>query len=156
MRRAALVLGLAMLWLVLSDKRDALHLAAGLASAIGVAVSLRVQAVRAVTRADLVALIRYVPWLVGQILISNLRVARLALSRRPAIRPRFIRRTPELEDPRALTLLAMSITLTPGTLTVDIGPGEMLVHALDDPSGLDIEANTMAERIRPIFREAAR
>jgi multicomponent Na+:H+ antiporter subunit E len=156
MRRAALFLGLAMLWLVLSDKRDALHLAAGVASAIGVAVSLRIQPVKTVTRAHLASFIRYVPWIVGQIVVANLRIARLALSRHPAIRPRFIRRAPGMEDPRGLTLLALSITLTPGTLTVDIGPGEMLVHALDDPSGLDIEANTMAERIRPIFEEAAR
>jgi multicomponent Na+:H+ antiporter subunit E len=154
--RVKLAVALSALWLVLSDKRDVVHLLMGAVSACAVAATLGVQAPAGAGRPSALRFVTYVPWLAGQILLSNLRVARLALSPRPAIRPRFIRRPPRLADPRALTLLGTSITLTPGTLTVDIGPNEMVVHALDDASAADIEAGTMSERVRGVFRGEAR
>ncbi len=154
---ALLALALLGLWLVLSAKRDAVHLLAGVASAIAIAATIRVERpAYGPGRPTLARFLAYVPWLAWQILLSNLHVARLALARRPAIRPRFVRRAPGLADPRALTLLGTSITLTPGTLTVDIGPDAMLIHALDDAVAADIEAGTMAARVRAVFGEPPR
>src|SRR5690606_19720457 len=72
----------------------------------------------------------FTPWHLWQIVISNLRVARSALSPRDSIQPQFVRVAPNLgaadRDGRALTVLGSAVTLTPGTLTVDISPEGML------------------------------
>jgi len=67
------------------------------------------------------------------LLISSLQVARAVLSRRGRVRARFV--TVPLAVARSdleITLVANYITLTPGTLTVDIGPDRrtLLVHCL--------------------------
>jgi multicomponent Na+:H+ antiporter subunit E len=144
------------LWLILSDKRDVLHLAAGFLGAVGVIASLAFRGSKRDGRNPrALLLLGYLPWLLWQILRSNLHVTRLVLSRRPNIQPRFLRLPPALRDPQALTLLGTSITLTPGTLTVDIGAEEMIIHALDEGSAADIEARTMARRIAPLFDESS-
>lgn len=94
----------------------------------------------------------FIPWHLGQVLLSNLRVARIALSPLSAIAPRFVRVKPSLQDPRALTVLGCAITLTPGTLTVDVTPDELYVHALDEASARDIEERVMERRVEEMFR----
>ncbi|MBI3068430.1 MAG: Na+/H+ antiporter subunit E, partial [Betaproteobacteria bacterium] len=42
---------------------------------------------------------------------------------------------PALADDLALTTLANSITLTPGTVTLDVADGELVVHALTRAAG---------------------
>lgn len=93
----------------------------------------------------------YLPWLMGQILLSNLRVARLVLSRRMAIEPTFLSQPPGVEGDRALTTLGSSITLTPGTLTVDVDRDEIFVHALDSQSARDVRDNVMARQVGRLF-----
>jgi multicomponent Na+:H+ antiporter subunit E len=145
------------LWTVLSDKRDAVHLATGLVGALVVVLSLALgRSPQPARDPHPLRFLAYLPWLLLQILKSNIHVARLVLSRTPKIRPRFIRFQPRFADPRALTLLGTSITLTPGTLTVDIDQDEMIVHALDDASAADIEAQVMAVRIAPLFDEVVK
>jgi multicomponent Na+:H+ antiporter subunit E len=92
----------------------------------------------------------YVPWLVWQIVLSNLRVARIVLSPTMRISPAFVRQRPGVEGARALTLLGSSITLTPGTLTVDVDGEEIFVHALDTASADDVRAGTIARRVRRV------
>ena len=74
------------------------------------------------------------------VVLSNLEVARLILSRRARIHSRFIRVPCALEDPTAVSILAGIITLTPGTLTVDISPDMrvLTIHCLHapDPQGV--------------------
>jgi multicomponent Na+:H+ antiporter subunit E len=67
------------------------------------------------------------------LVISSLQVARAVLGPRGAITPRFI--VVPLAHARSdleITLVANYITLTPGTLTVDVSPdrSRLLVHAL--------------------------
>ncbi|MFN3485276.1 MAG: Na+/H+ antiporter subunit E, partial [Planctomycetota bacterium] len=93
----------------------------------------------------------YVPWLLGQVLVSNLRVARLALSPRPRLSPRLLRTPPGVTGRPALTLLGCSITLTPGTVTVDATPDTLVVHALDAASAGDIERGIAARRVQALF-----
>jgi multicomponent Na+:H+ antiporter subunit E len=67
---------------------------------------------------------------------ANLEVAKLVITGK--IRPGIVKINPRLKTPGALTLLANSITLTPGTLTVDVNEreGVLYIHWLDvlDPS----------------------
>jgi multicomponent Na+:H+ antiporter subunit E len=65
--------------------------------------------------------------------VSSLHVARAVLSRRDVTQPRFV--TVPLTRARTdaeITLVASYVTLTPGTLTVDVSPDRktLLVHAL--------------------------
>jgi multicomponent Na+:H+ antiporter subunit E len=52
----------------------------------------------------------------------------------------------------AVTTLANSITLTPGTITLDAEDGELTVHALT-PDGLDEIESVMARRVAWVFGE---
>ncbi len=139
------------IWILLSEKIDFLHLGTGVAAAILISanfVPLRDRTAFAPGR-----FLFYVPWLATQIFLSNLRVARIVLSRRPAIAPTFISQPPGVVGPRALTMLGASVTLTPGTLTVDVDDGEVFIHALDAASARDVKGNEIARRVARVFGE---
>ncbi len=76
----------------------------------------------------------YVPYLLGEIIKSNVRVAALLLDPRRSADPKLVRVRPAVWGSGPLTLLANSITLTPGTLTVRVGPLDgqqvLLIHSL--------------------------
>jgi len=147
----ALLLGI---WLLLSGKYDAFHVAWGIGGALVLAwLSMK----RApATLFPFVRFLAFVPWQLWQIFISNLRVARLVLTPGIRIQPRILRKPPEVNDPRALTLLGCAITLTPGTLTIDITQDHMIVHALDDASADDINKAVMADKVAGVFGETDR
>jgi multicomponent Na+:H+ antiporter subunit E len=138
-------------WYVLSGMFDVLHFGTGVVTSIAIAVTYQV--VPDTTRFHLGRFLLYVPWLGWQILISNLRVAKVVLDPRMPIRPTFVSQPPGVRGDRALTLLGMSVTLTPGTLTVDIRPDEIFVHALDAQSAQDMRDGMMAERVVEVFEE---
>ena len=138
------------IWYLLSGKADLFHLGVGTAAAVGVAALGRARAGEAFPLPRFAA---YLPWLLWQVFVSNLRVARLALSPRRALAPRVVRAAPNLDDERALTLLGCSITLTPGTVTLDIAPGGMTVHALDEVSAREVEEGDFARRVARVFKQ---
>jgi multicomponent Na+:H+ antiporter subunit E len=138
-------------WYVLSGRFDLLHFGTGVVTAIVIAITFR--GVPDTTRVHIGRLVLFLPWLLGQIILSNLRVARSVLSPRMPIRPTFISQPPGVTGDRALTLLGASVTLTPGTLTVDIRQNEIFVHALDSHSAQDMRDGLMAARVARIFEE---
>jgi multicomponent Na+:H+ antiporter subunit E len=137
------------IWYLLSGKFDLLHLGVGVVTAV--VITWRYVPVEDSTGFRAGRFLRYVPWLIGQIVMSNLRVARVVLSPRMPISPSFVRKPPTVAGARALTLLGTSITLTPGTLTVDIGEDELFVHALDARSAQDVHDDVIARRIAEVF-----
>jgi multicomponent Na+:H+ antiporter subunit E len=141
------------IWYLLSGKLDLLHFGTGVAAAF--LISLTVLPTDDSTSFRFGRFLLYVPWLLGQIVISNLRVARLVLSRSAPIAPAFIAQRPGVTGPRALTALGCSITLTPGTLTIDVGEDEIFVHALDAASARDVRDNVMAHRVLEVFTAGA-
>lgn len=149
MRVALTTLLLAAVWYVLSGRLDLLHFGAGVLVAFAIALNSPVIPDEARFRPLRFAL--YVPWLMGQVALSNLRVARAVLSPRMPISPTFITRRPDVVGPHALTALGASVTLTPGTLTIDVGPDEIFVHALDSTSARDIEDGVIAGRLARVF-----
>lgn len=143
------------MWYLLSGKFDALHFGAGVVTALVIAATYR--PIADATAWKMGRFLGYVPWLVWQILLSNLRVARIVLTPRMPIAPAWVRLSPRVAGPRALTLLGASITLTPGTLTVDVGADELFVHALDAASAQDVRDRTIERRVAEVFapREGA-
>jgi multicomponent Na+:H+ antiporter subunit E len=81
-------------------------------------------------------------------------VALVALSKKKPIDPRIIRFKTKLESDISWVTLANSITLTPGTITMDIKDGEFFVHALDKKVADDLHAGEMEDRVAHVFMEA--
>ncbi len=73
-----------------------------------------------------------------QVVIANLQVAKLVLSPRLRLRPALFLIPLELDNDIAITALGNMITLTPGTLTIDVAPDRsvLFVHCIntDDPA----------------------
>lgn len=152
LRVALLTLLLSAVWYVLSGRFDLLHFGAGVGVALAIALNSHPLEDR--TRFHPLRFAAYVPWLVVQIVHSNLRVARAVLSRDMPISPQFLTRHPGVAGDHALTTLAASITLTPGTLSVDVGPEEIFVHALDTQSAEDVRAGVIPDRLARVFEPA--
>lgn len=77
--------------------------------------------------------LEYVVIVLWDILRANLLVARLILTPGVKLRPSFIEVPLSIDDPFAVTMLAATVSLTPGTVSTDVdeGRGLLLVHALD-------------------------
>jgi len=91
-----------------------------------------------------VYLIWYLGVFLAQLLKANLQLARLVLSPSLPIHPAVVEVRTGLRSSLGRILLANSITLTPGTLTVDVQDDRILVHWVDCPPGADLEAATQA------------
>lgn len=93
----------------------------------------------------------YWGWLLWQIFLSNVDVTRRIWSRKLDIKPtlRRVTATPDTEMGRVI--YANSITLTPGTTTINFTPNdECLVHALHEDSLEELERGEMAAHVRDV------
>ena len=75
---------------------------------------------------------------------ANLDMARRVVSPSLPIRPAMVRINTSLRSDLGRLVLANSITLTPGTLTVDVEDDALLVHWIDNPPDADTAAATQA------------
>ena len=74
--------------------------------------------------------ITFVLILMKEITIANLQVARILLGKKMNIDPRVYSYRTGLQDPRLIVLLSTAITLTPGTMTVNMEGNHLTIHAL--------------------------
>ena len=74
---------------------------------------------------------KYVLLLVKEIIKANMAVCKLILTRREVIEPAMVKVHTDLKTETARVMLANSITLAPGTITVSMEDRELLVHCLD-------------------------
>jgi multicomponent K+:H+ antiporter subunit E len=104
-----------------------------------------------------VAILEYVAVVFYDIIRSNLQVAYLVLFRRgDSLRSRYITVPLDLRTAEAITVLAGTITLTPGTVTADLSADgrALLVHCLetDDEDATAAEIKQRYERrLKEIF-----
>lgn len=90
----------------------------------------------------------YWPWLAKEIVKSAWHVACVIVHPRLPIAPRLVRFRPSQKTELGLAVHANSITLTPGTVSVEVSPGEFLVHALTEASAAGVGAGSdMDERV---------
>ncbi|MBR6955248.1 MAG: Na+/H+ antiporter subunit E [Clostridia bacterium] len=87
-------------------------------------------------------------FLLGEILRSALATIRLIWSPRRVAQPRLTSFRTPLETRKGKVLLANSITLTPGTITVDVREDRFLVHCLDNAFEEGLSDSAMQRRIR--------
>ena len=72
----------------------------------------------------------YWPWLLKEVVKSAWDVSRIIVDPRLPISPTVVTFKPTQTTDVGLVIHANSITLTPGTITIEAGPDEFLVHAL--------------------------
>ena len=145
-------------WVIWSGMLDAFHLSLGVI-ACGIVTFLSADLL--FRREDLsldffreaFRFIRYVPWLLYQIVLSNLHVASLVLHPRMPIEPKIVRFKSKLKKEIARVTFANSITLTPGTITADIDGDTYVVHALSRKTADDLVSGDMERRVGRIFLE---
>jgi multicomponent Na+:H+ antiporter subunit E len=97
---------------------------------------------------------RYIVWLIWKVIKANIEVAILILHPKLPIRPRLLAFRTTLKHPVAKALVANSITLTPGTVTVDLRGDRYLVHALVPGSADGVTKGELQNVVAPIFGEA--
>lgn len=102
------------------------------------------------------SLLRFTGVFLFDVLVANWAVARLVLAGPRSLNPRFVEVPLDLTNTLALSLLANTICLTPGTVSASLSPDQktLLVHALDctDPEQLIATIKTRFETpLKEIF-----
>lgn len=77
------------------------------------------------------AFLQYLYYLVKEIISANIVVSRMILTRREQLEPVIVHVHTDLKSETLRMMLANSITLTPGTITVALTENDLLVHCLD-------------------------
>lgn len=96
--------------------------------------------------------IAYFFWLIKEIIVCALTVSKQVLNGK--INPQIVWFKADYDNPAARALLANSITLTPGTVTIDISDdGVFSVHALDDGAAEGLLAGGMQKKIADLYGE---
>lgn len=144
-------------WLLLSGFFTPFLVAAGVGSALAVVAFARRMDLVDVEAFPLVmwrTAFRYWPWLLKEIGKSGWAVTRVVLRPTMPISPTLVRFRPLQRTPVGLVTHANSITLTPGTITIEATPGEFLVHALTRAGAQGCVDSEMDRRVAAL--EAAR
>jgi multicomponent Na+:H+ antiporter subunit E len=152
---AALVVFLAglALWWLLSDRYTLVSLLMAVGSAALVAwLNVERQALTDVLPAT-ARLVPYTAWLLKEIVVANIQVARVILDPRLPIDPVLLRLPTPLASDVALTTLGNSITLTPGTITLEAEGSTLVVHALTRQAADGLAEGAMVRRVAHVWRE---
>jgi multicomponent Na+:H+ antiporter subunit E len=137
-------------WLLLSGYFTAFLMSAGLGCAI--ATVLFVRRIQVADREGLplhltLRLVPYWLWLLKEIAKSGWQVSKIIVARRMPISPTLVSFRPTQTTSVGLVIHANSITLTPGTITVEAEPGRFLVHALTRDSAAGAAGGDMDGRV---------
>jgi multicomponent Na+:H+ antiporter subunit E len=127
-----LVLALAVFWFALSQQTAPFFLALGALSVILVLwllARLRIFDRDASPYHRFAQLLIYLVWLIGQIIRANISVVARVLGA-GRIDPAIVRIRTNARTDLGKALFANAITLTPGTVTVDVTGDRVIVHAL--------------------------
>lgn len=144
------------LWLTLSGHYTGLLIGLGVASvALVVWISVRMRVVdEESTPLKLMAVAPlYWLWLLKEIVLSNIDVIRRVLSPRLPISPRVIQVKSSQDSDVGRVTFANSITLTPGTVTLEARDGSMDVHALTLESAASLHTGDMDQRVSALERK---
>lgn len=143
------------IWLMFSGHYTPLLIGLGIASVLlSVWISLRMEVVyyEGNPIAISFAAIGYFPWLIWEIIKSNIDVAKRILSPSLPINPRVFRVTASQRTAVGRTIYANSITLTPGTVTIQVRGNEFEVHALTSDTEESLRTGKMDARVARMER----
>jgi multicomponent Na+:H+ antiporter subunit E len=134
-RKAATFFIMLTFWTVMSGMFDAFHFSLGILCCLLIAFfssDLLFPEPGKPWLKETIGIIRYMPYLLWQIFLANLQVTYIVLHPRmlDKIDPHLFRFETKLKRPISKVAMAQSITLTPGTITVNIYEDQIAVYAL--------------------------
>ena len=164
--KIAMVIVMYIFWLLLSacynpwhGHVSSIHIIVGVVCAVIVMLishDLLLKGMGDVTLVTTYRMLIYIPWELWQIVLANFDVAYRVLHPSMPIDPLVIEFETTLRSDFSLTTLANSITLTPGTITIDVDPdkGKFLVHAIAKaPADALLVDKTMQGKVAHVFME---
>lgn len=86
-------------------------------------------------------------WLIREVVLANIAVARCVWIGRESINPQVIKVTAHQKTDIGIVIYANSITLTPGTVSIDLEDNIITVHALTEDSARDLQTGEMDRRV---------
>ena len=92
-------------------------------------------------------------WLLKEVVNANIDVLKATVKSEMVINPRVIAFRIKYDNPMAYTTLANSITLTPGTVTLDVDNDLFVIHALTDGAAEGLLGGGMQEKVANLFGE---
>lgn len=152
MRAAIIAISMFIFWLLLSGHYSPWLVASGAVVSVGVALAAwhMGYADEEAHPAGLIARgLVYWPWLVVEMIKSALTVARIVLDPRLPISPVLVRVKASQRTAVGLTTYANSITLTPGTISVEVSSRdrEILVHGITRETAAGLADGEMDRRV---------
>ena len=159
MYRIVIFLLLFGIWIVFSGQFDFFHLSLGLISSLF--ITLISSSFYFTNRsksfgnrlAETARIPGYLLWLLWEIILSNIHILKLALTPGDIkdLDPSLVRIKTNLKTDYGKYILANSITLTPGTITIDIDGDELLIHSISKHTQTGVEGKTMEQKISKVF-----
>ena len=98
-------------------------------------------------------LFSYWVWLSREVLRSSIDVARVVLNPRLPISPQVIEIKASASHPVDQAILGNSITMTPGTLALDVHRGRIQVHCLTQMGAEDLKSGEMDRRVAALRQD---
>jgi multicomponent Na+:H+ antiporter subunit E len=147
------------LWIILSGMFDAFHLSLGLISCLIVTLISGdlIFKKEKITKNHLITGLRfmsYIPWLLYEIVLSNIHVAYLVLHLKMPIEPLVLHYKSNLKKDISKAVFAHSIILTPGTITMDITKDNVfIVHCISQKVAEDLLTGEMERKVAYVFGE---
>ena len=144
-KRSLILFGLLLIfWIVISGEVDLQHILVGALLSLLIVLFWREELFSRLPGTpnikELLYLGHFILLLVGYIIQANISVAKTLLFSNPPAKPVFMVLEPSIESNWGRVLLATCITITPGTVSVDVDPetGRFIVHALTEKAGIDL------------------
>ncbi len=142
-------------WFLLSGETNLILISSGVISSLFVAyLSGDLLISEGELRKSLIRYLRflkYIPYLLWQVILSNIDVVYRVLHPRLPIDPVIFNFKTRLKSEFCIVTYANSITLTPGTVTIEVNKkGEFLVHALSSKYAESLLEGEMEKKIMEI------
>ena len=140
------------LWLIFSGVYEPLTLSFGVASVLIVTAIISILKMSADSDGRFSYrnfFIFYLPWLLKEIVVSGIKTSSNVLGfKKFKSHAKKIKASQKTQ--LATVIYANSITLTPGTLTIEVDRDDLFVHALCDSSLTELEIGEMDKRVREL------
>jgi len=94
--------------------------------------------------------IKFLPWLLWQIVLANIDLAIRTLHPKMPINPMLINFKNNLKTDLGMVILANSITLTPGTVTIDVNENDFFIHVISEKAAQSLISGEMQARVKKI------
>jgi len=91
-------------------------------------------------------------WLIKEVIVANIAVARCVWKGADSISPSVIKVKANQKTDLGIVIYANSITLTPGTVSIDLEDNEITVHALTRETAKDLLTGEMDRRVCRVER----